>query len=105
MFLFVATPPQVDQLYVKRAPVIGTPTRDYIEIECSGSGDPAPTYKFRFKGVELKDGDQNNRIVVKDNILTVLRVRDDSDGGIYECLASNRDGTVFREVIVTVYSK
>lgn len=74
-----------------------TPVTMYLD--CSGSGDPSPTYQFKRKGVIITESYPDKRFTVLENTLKIINLNT-SDGGIYICIAENRDGSVIREVDV-----
>ena len=100
---FLGTPPQVDSFAIRNPiPRIEddlTPVTMYLD--CSGSGDPPPTYQFKRNNIIITDAYYDKRLTVLDNTLTIKNLNT-SDGGIYICLATNRDGTVLREVDVKI---
>ena len=76
-----------------------TPVTMYLD--CSGSGDPSPIFSFKRNGVVITDAYPDKRVTFKDSTLTIQRLNS-SDGGIYICSASNKDGTVIRELDVKI---
>ena len=103
MILILGTPPQVDDFSIRKPiPRIESLLVSVtMYLDCSGSGDPPPTFKFMRKGVEINDAYGDKRLTVNDNTLTIkgLNVSDD---GVYICMATNKDGTVLRELNVKV---
>ena len=99
--LFSATAPQVDNFAI-RSPIPRiedalTPVTMYLD--CSGTGDPIPTYQFKRNGVIITDEYPDKRLTVIDNTLRISNLNT-SDGGFYICLATNQDGTVLKELDV-----
>ena len=70
-------------------------------LDCSGTGDPSPTYQFKRNGVIITDTYKDKRLTVFDNTLTIKNLNS-SDIGIYICLVTNRDGTVLKELDVKI---
>ena len=73
-------------------------------LDCSGSGDPPPTFQFKRGNILITDAYVDKRFTVLDNTLTIKNLNS-SDGGVYICLASNRDGTVIKELDVRLRGK
>ncbi|XP_065067285.1 fibronectin type III domain-containing protein-like isoform X2 [Rhopilema esculentum] len=97
------TPPQVDDFVIRKPiPRIESDlTPVVMYLDCSGSGDPPPTFSFQRNGVVITDAYPDKRVTFKDNTLTINNLNI-SDGGVYICSASNADGTVIRELDVKI---
>eukprot|EP00794_Sanderia_malayensis_P005991 gene5991-6687_t len=100
---FVAgTPPQIDNFVIRKpAPIIENQITSYLMfLDCSGTGDPLPTFKFKKKGGKFITKDyKDKRLAVTDNVLTITNVNA-TDNGIYICYATNQLGTVIKELNV-----
>ncbi len=80
-------------------------------MDCSGSGNPPPTFQFGkvMPAVGLQDPvtkmiDANypdKRFTIKDSTLIINNLNA-SDGGIYVCFAKNQFGEVLKELIVKI---
>ena len=81
-------------------------------LKCSATGKPSPKIHWLHNGVIVptdKNDPENRRYQMPGGDLTFLRVvhkRRKSDTGIYQCVATNKHGTVFsRNATLRVGSK
>ena len=72
-----------------------------LSIACPVSGIPEPVVTWSRQN---KDLDMNGRVVIKDSVLTILRVTN-TDTGIYLCKAVNLAGDVTANSNVTVLGR
>ena len=78
------------------------------DFNCTASGWPLPKVKWLMNGTELKDGDMNQTIYLKnktvgDNLILTLAIFDVDlrHAGEYTCEATNNYGTNNRSMSVT----
>ena len=95
---FLSTP-------IASAPVITKHPSDVVvyknspaDLTCSVSGSPKPNIYWLQNGVKVPTDQDGRRFLMNDGTLHFLRVtrgRKRTDTGIYQCVASNRHGTVY----------
>lgn len=67
-----------------------------VDLVCRATGSPEPTIHWLHDGAKVEDDGRRN--VLSSGTLHFLRVtrgRKRTDSGIYQCVASNRYGTVY----------
>lgn len=71
-----------------------------VLIKCSASGTPKPIIRWRVNGVPLREAPAANRKVLDDTI--VLHNAKASDSAVYQCLASNKHGTILSNANIMI---
>ncbi|BFZ07496.1 hypothetical protein BsWGS_10534 [Bradybaena similaris] len=65
-----------------------------VKIECEASGDPKPSYYWKRAEVIFSPEGNDDRIVKQKDVGTlIINSPEDKDEGIYQCFASNSQGT------------
>ncbi|VDN38608.1 unnamed protein product [Gongylonema pulchrum] len=73
-----------------------------VVLFCRASGQPPPTIKWYFDGVEVARNDPHIELTRRDTELTIIHATRE-DEGVYQCMARNSLGAATAEATVKVY--
>ena len=100
LFVFVALPVWIDIPPKDTFALVN----ETVELECKGRGDPTPTITWK-KNDQPIDFANNRRYFQKSTGSIQISGSQKSDSGKYTCEATNRVGSKWAKVTLTVLSK